>query len=68
MKIFLSIMTVSIAGVVGLGLVFSDVVPVPVGLIRVALGVGFYVVVGFVLAKWNSGWKLFGWLLLQGGV
>ena len=66
MKIFLSIMTVSIAGVVGLGLVFSDVVPVPVGLIRVALGVGFYVVVGFVLAKWNSGWKLFGWAVAAG--
>ena len=30
MKTFLSIVTVSIAGFVGLGMVFSDVVPVPV--------------------------------------
>ena len=66
MKTFLSIVTVSIAGFVGLGMVFSDVVPVPVGLIRVVFGIGFYVVVGFVLAKWNSGWKLFGWAVVAG--
>jgi len=66
MKTFLSIMAVSIAGFVGLGLVFSNVVPIPVGLIRVAFGIGFYVVVGFVLAKWNSGWRLLGWAVAAG--
>ena len=66
MKTFLSIMTVLIAGFVGLGLVFSNVVPIPVGLIRAAFGIGFYVVVGFVLAKWNSGWRLLGWAVAAG--
>jgi len=59
-------MIVSTAGLLGLGLVFSDVIPIPLGLSRVAFGVGVYVVVGFVLAKWNSGWKLLSWAIAAG--
>ena len=63
MKMFLSIMLIAVAWLLGLGMVFSDLIPIPLGRGRVAFGGGFYVVVGFILAKWNLGRRPLTWAL-----
>ena len=63
MKRFLSVLLVLLSGLVGLSLVFTDWVPVPLGTGRVAIGAAFYLVVGFLVARWNAGGRPLGWSL-----
>ncbi len=61
MRIVLSILLAGIAGVVGLALVFTDMVPLPLGLVRVVAGGLFYALVGFVLGRWHAGRRPVAW-------
>lgn len=63
MKTVLSLLAVLAAGVAGLALVFTDLVPVPVGFERVAVGALLYVAAGYLVARWNADGRPLGWAL-----
>jgi len=63
MKVFRSFLVAALAGIVGLVLVYTDRIPIPLGWTRVAFGVAFYAGVGFVLVRWNAGRRSLGWVL-----
>jgi hypothetical protein len=66
MKTILSLVMVVIAGVAGLAFVFTDVLVAPPGFGRIAVGGVFYVVVGFALARLQSGGRPVRWALASG--
>jgi len=66
MKVFRSILIVTLAGLVGLVLIYTDRIPVPLGWSRVAFGVVFYAAAGFLLVRWNAGKRALGWVLAAG--
>jgi len=63
MKTLLSVFAVIVAGLIGLSLVFTDLLPVTGGGGRVIAGAVFYLVVGFLLARLNAGGRPLRWAL-----
>jgi len=61
MKTVLSILAVILAGVVGLSLVFTDLLPVAPGGGRVIAGGVFYLAVGFLLARLHAAGRPLRW-------
>jgi len=61
MKTVLSLLLVVLAGLVGLALVFTDVIPISLGPARVAFGAGFYILAGFLLGRWNAKGRPLAW-------
>lgn len=75
MKTLLSFLLVLVAGVAGLALVFTDLIPVPPGWARIAAGAVLYVAAGWILGRLNTGRRPLRWalgaawgLILLGGV
>lgn len=66
MKTLASLAVVVIAGIVGLALVFTDLIPVPPGWLRVAAGGAFYVIAGWILGRLNAGRSPLRWALGAG--
>lgn len=66
MKILLSLIVVVVAGLVGLALVFTDLIPVPPGWARIAAGTAFYVLAGWTLGRLNAGRRPLPWALGAG--
>jgi len=61
MKTLLSVLTVIVAGVVGLSLVFTDLLPVAPGGGRVVAGGIFYLAIGFLLARVHAAGRPLRW-------
>ena len=66
MKTALSLLIVIVAGLAGLALVFTDVVPVPLGTPRILVGALLYLVVGFALARMHRGGRPLAWAIAAG--
>ena len=66
MRILWSFLLVALAGLVGLALVFTDVVPVPPGWMRIAAGAAFYFLVGWILGRLNASRRPLRWALGAG--
>lgn len=66
MKTIFAVTIVVLAGLVGLALVFTDVVPIRLGLPRILLGAAFYLAVGFGLARLRVDAKPLTWALAAG--
>lgn len=66
MKTTLSLLIVAAAGLAGLALVFTDVVPVPLGVPRILTGAVFYLAVGFALARMHRDGRPLAWAIAAG--
>ncbi len=66
MKTLVSLVLVVLAGLVGLALVFTDLIPLPPGWIRIGVGALFYLAVGWILGRLNVGRRPLGWALGAG--
>jgi len=66
MKTLASLVVVVVAGLVGLALVFTDLIPVPPGWLRIAAGAAFYVLAGWILGRLNAGRRPLRWALGAG--
>lgn len=66
MKTILSLLLVVVAGVAGLAFVFTDILVVPPGPMRVAVAGVFYVIVGVLIARLQAGGQPARWALACG--
>ena len=66
MKTLITVLLVIIAGLAGLAFVFTDVLVVSPGPLRVALAGAFYVFVGFLIARVQGGGKPGRWAIACG--
>lgn len=66
MRTLSSLLVVVVAGLVGLALVFTDLIPIPPGWVRIALGAAFYVLAGWLLGRLNARGRPLRWALGAG--
>lgn len=66
MKTLLCVLVVVAAGLAGLAFVFTDVLVVPPGPVRIAVAGLFYVAVGLLLAALRPGGSPFRWAVASG--